>query len=143
MPWLAYGDDKVLRGLLRARNWFHRRTNFSWLVNHWRGITIEVCPQGPLSRDFNKKPIIPILFSHGLTGGRTFYTAHAQEMASHGYLVMLIDHHDGTSSYTELPDRTPVLFDNKAPWFCPYDFNAKAKIRHSEFTAFIQEVTEN
>lgn len=35
-----------------------------------------------------------------------------RELASHGYLVLCVDAHDGTCEYTEWEDGTPVLFEN-------------------------------
>jgi dienelactone hydrolase len=43
----------------------------------------------PLPADL---PAPVVLFSHGLNSSRTLYTALAEDLASHGYIVALIDH---------------------------------------------------
>jgi hypothetical protein len=36
-----------------------------------------------------------------LTGGRENYSVSSSELASHGYIIFSIDHHDGSCRYTE------------------------------------------
>ena len=40
----------------------------------------------------NSTPVPIIIFSHGITGSRHIHTALAEELASHGYLVVGVDH---------------------------------------------------
>lgn len=54
-----------------------------------------------LNDKFKNKNIIPIIVSHGLTLSRNFYSTMCIELASHGYMVFAIDHHDGSCCYTE------------------------------------------
>ena len=54
-----------------------------------------------LNEKFKNKKIIPIIVSHGLTLSRNFYSTMCIELASHGYMVFAIDHHDGSCCYTE------------------------------------------
>jgi platelet-activating factor acetylhydrolase len=61
--------------------------------------------------------MIPIVFSHGLTAGRSMYSMHCCEMASHGYIVFALDHQDGSAAYTEDSKGKPIIFDTKAPHF--------------------------
>ena len=55
--------------------------------------------------------IRPIVFSHGWTGAIFQYSGFARDMASHGYIVILINHQDGTCFYTEKEDVTPVMYE--------------------------------
>ncbi len=52
-----------------------------------------------LNNDTNE--IIPIIISHGLTASRSLYSTLCSELASFGYMVFALDHHDGTCCYTE------------------------------------------
>src|SRR3569833_1441512 len=55
----------------------------------------------PVSRREGARPVI--VYSHGLGGERTEATALVEDLASHGYIVVTIDHvHDATA--VELPD---------------------------------------
>ena len=54
-----------------------------------------------LNDKFKNKRIIPIIFSHGLTACRAFYSSLCIELASFGFIVFVLDHHDGSCSYTE------------------------------------------
>jgi dienelactone hydrolase len=66
----------------------------------WKGVRTEGVLDAPLSR---KRARFPLLFlSHGLGEPRTIYTALSQDLASHGYIVVCIDHPYG--GITVLPD---------------------------------------
>lgn len=52
--------------------------------------------------DEQVKPLIPIIYSHGLTSCRTFQSGSCRDLASQGYIVFAIDHHDGTCNYSRL-----------------------------------------
>ena len=74
--------------------------------------------------------LIPIIISHGLTASRSLYSSLCSELASFGYMVFALDHHDGTCTYTE--DQTANnfwTFDSKIPYFKYDDFNNKINIR--------------
>ena len=59
------------------------------------------------------KPLIPILFSHGLSSNRTMHSGICRELASHGYIVFVPDHMDTTSSYYETADGQGHYYCNK------------------------------
>jgi len=63
------------------------------------------------------------------------------ELASNGFIVFAIDHHDGTCSYTENKkgDRN-WCFDADAPWFDYEDLNKKEQIRKGEIKILIDEI---
>ena len=94
-------------------------------------------PNGEFNHSF--KSIVPIVFSHGLTDARENYSVTAMELASHGYMVFLLDHHDGSCRYTENADNT------KQWWFDTSskdekDFHLKVKKREQEVKELIDEL---
>lgn len=66
---------------------------------------------GELATKFKKEPIRPVIFSHGWTGASYIYSGLARDLASHGYIVLLLNHLDGTCFYTEDENGVPVTFD--------------------------------
>ena len=72
-----------------------------------------------LNDNFNEnKKIIPIIFSHGLTACRAFYSSLCIELASFGFMVFALDHHDGSCCYTEDETGSKIWnFDSNAPYF--------------------------
>ncbi|OMH78871.1 Platelet-activating factor acetylhydrolase [Zancudomyces culisetae] len=56
-----------------------------------------------------KKKMPVIIFSHGLAGNRTTYSAICREMASYGAIVVAMEHRDGTASTTYLADQKQAL----------------------------------
>jgi hypothetical protein len=146
--WLNYRqDDKFIRGCCRANTWLYKKPTPQWVLYQWRNITIDVVPDGPLATDFatGKNKLIPIVFSHGLTASRSLYTVIGRELASHGYIVIFIDHHDGTCAYTEKKKGTgfePVYFDSSVPWFTYKDMKEKTDQRVKEATKMITFVSK-
>jgi platelet-activating factor acetylhydrolase len=61
---------------------------------------IEVNHGAPLARLPTGLPVI--IFSHGLGGNRAVYSIICSELASHGYVVLAIEHADGTASCCKL-----------------------------------------
>jgi pimeloyl-ACP methyl ester carboxylesterase len=60
------------------------------LIDAWKDIRTAATLDAPLSRKIAKCPLL--FFSHGLGESRSTYTAFAQDLASHGYIVVCIDH---------------------------------------------------
>lgn len=58
-------------------------------------------------------PLIPVIFSHGLSSNRTMHSGTCRDLASHGYIVFALDHMDKTSSYYETQDGQGVYYCNK------------------------------
>ncbi len=63
-------------------------------------IKMGVCRDAPLSEDFKLKGIIPIFFSHGITSSSTLYSRIFRDLARFGYLVIGLNHLDGSCIHT-------------------------------------------
>jgi platelet-activating factor acetylhydrolase len=59
-----------------------------------------------------------VLFSHGLGGCMEMYTQLCHQIASHGYLVVAMEHEDGSGAYAETPLGEPIPY--KSPDDSPY-----------------------
>jgi predicted dienelactone hydrolase len=70
------------------------------MLDSWKNVNTRAILNAPLSRKREKFPLL--FFSHGLGEPRTNYTALSQDLASHGYIVVCIDHPYG--GITVLPD---------------------------------------
>ena len=66
----------------------------------WKELHTDAALDAALSKKRAKFPLL--FFSHGLGEPRTNYTAFSQDLASHGYIVVCIDHPYG--GITVLPD---------------------------------------
>ncbi|MFD0407969.1 alpha/beta hydrolase family protein [Kitasatospora sp. NPDC127116] len=68
------------------------------------------------------RPLPVVLYSHGAGSHRADHTVMVQELASHGFAVVTVDHtHDGI---TEFPDGTVVTRDAPMPGLYPRDYAA-------------------
>ena len=74
--------------------------------------------EGDLAKTFRtgEQKLRPIIFSHGLAGSKRLYVGLMKDLASHGYLVLAVDHQDGTCSYTSTTSGKE-LFYKKAPFY--------------------------
>jgi predicted dienelactone hydrolase len=70
------------------------------VLDAWKDVRTAATLDAPLSSKVAKLPLL--FFSHGLGESRSTYTAFAQDLASHGYVVVCIDHPYG--GITVLPD---------------------------------------
>ncbi|PVU96825.1 hypothetical protein BB561_000930 [Smittium simulii] len=61
----------------------------------------------PVNNTTHKFPVA--IFSHGLAGNRSTYSAICRELASHGFIIIAIEHRDGSASATYLKDQNKVL----------------------------------
>ena len=79
-------------------------------LKYFERIYLDCVQDGELAADFaNKgddnekyKLLIPVINCHGLTCHRTASSGFCRDLASNGYIVFSLDHHDGTCSYSRL-----------------------------------------
>ncbi|MEV6595884.1 acetylhydrolase [Actinoplanes sp. NPDC051346] len=69
----------------------------------------------PVLRTIGRRPVI--VFSHGANGHRSETTIVVQELASHGYVVVTVDH---TDAFSEFPDGRLTVPDDDVP-VTPWD----------------------
>ena len=63
---------------------------------------VPVAQNAPLSGDFahGRKQLVPLVFSHGESFDRMAYSAILSELASYGFLVIALNHNDGSCMFT-------------------------------------------
>ena len=61
-------------------------------------VYIPVLWQAPVLEGDRMFPVV--IFSHGLGGNRTAYCTFCCELASHGFVVAVLEHRDGSASMT-------------------------------------------
>lgn len=83
----------------------------------------------------------PVIFSHGMLADSTSYSRHNLELASHGYIVFVPNHHDGSCAYTEKSDGSPIKFDRSVSLsnFAPV-WKKNVDIREQEVHDLIKEI---
>jgi platelet-activating factor acetylhydrolase len=87
----------------------------------------------------NKKfPLV--VFSHGLGGSMEMYTQLCQQIASHGYLVVAMEHEDGSGAYAETPLGKPIRY--KRPDETPYSREKVLNFRRAFLQQRVQETTQ-
>jgi dienelactone hydrolase len=115
-PWIEHGS-LVAPGIAEAM----RLPKF--LLNHTAYVMSNSYDGADLAEEITHYPVIVI--SHGWRGFRNLHTDYAEELASHGYIVLSVDHTygsnavvfpNGTVAYLDkdaLPDRAnnPVFLD--------------------------------
>ncbi|EFN56866.1 expressed protein [Chlorella variabilis] len=73
---------------------------FAWAAG--KSQRLDLSPGAPLAPDApSQLPLI--IFSHGLGGNRFLYTIICSELASQGYVVLAVEHADGTACVARLP----------------------------------------
>jgi len=78
----------------------------SWTLDHLSLINSHSFTNASLSNDQKQYPVL--IFSHGLTGFRNQNTFQVEELASHGYIVVGIDHAYDAAA-TVYPDGREIL----------------------------------
>jgi hypothetical protein len=60
-----------------------------------------------------ERKLVPMVFSHGLLSRSQMHSLFCREMASHGMIILVPDHNDGSCSYTiNYNSEKPVFFDD-------------------------------
>jgi hypothetical protein len=70
------------------------------IFGNLRSIKIGVKQGAPLASKFKGRKIVPIFFSHGLTASIHLYSRLLRDLAMHGYLVIALNHRDGSCMFT-------------------------------------------
>lgn len=80
------------------------------LFSHMHLATIRALSEAPVAprQAFVKFPVI--FLSHGLAGASGMYAIQACELASHGYVVFVPTHNDGSACLAELPANKAVSY---------------------------------
>ncbi|KAI8647007.1 platelet-activating factor acetylhydrolase [Parasitella parasitica] len=65
--------------------------------------------------DDQKRPFPVVVFSHGLGGNRLIYSSICSDLASHGFVVVAIEHRDGSASLAKGIDDEWIQYDNVPP----------------------------
>ncbi|MFU1794437.1 alpha/beta hydrolase family protein [Paenibacillus azoreducens] len=78
----------------------------SWTLEHLSLVQSHAYKDAPLSDVENRYPVL--IFSHGMTGFRNQNTFQVEELASHGYIVVGIDHAYDAAA-TVYPDGREIL----------------------------------
>ena len=75
-------------------------------------VKIPATKNAPLATRFSsgQEAIRPLIFSHGLSADKSFYTAVYHAMAAHGYLVIAVNHQDESCFYTEDKNGKPIPY---------------------------------
>lgn len=103
-PWIE-GGKAVTRGIAEA---MHLPSK---LLDHTAYVMSNSYTNAELSRISEKYPVV--IISHGWTGFRNLHVDFAEELASHGYIAISIDHSYGSNAVV-LPDGEILKLDRKA-----------------------------
>lgn len=95
IPWKP--EAEYVEGLANYREMSTRKMNFfmDWVLGDKR---VPVQWQLPLAANGDRFPVV--VFSHGISGNRFFYSTFCASLASHGFVVAALEHRDGSSCYT-------------------------------------------
>eukprot|EP00347_Sterkiella_histriomuscorum_P003478 403364144 len=115
------------------------------IVSSWKHIELEVIKNAPLADDFVKHsvPLLPMIFSHGLSGTNKAYSLQIRDYASHGHIIFAINHQDGSSAYTFDQNGDKLIFDSRPKIHELETRQKQLKIRENEALELIQEICEN
>ncbi|KAL3908998.1 MAG: hypothetical protein SGILL_008266 [Bacillariaceae sp.] len=71
---------------------------FSWIIHNWRLIEIQGKHHAEPTFAHSPHGRLPVIFySHGLGADAQMYAYQTHSLAAHGYLVVVLDHTDGSS----------------------------------------------
>lgn len=143
VKWLRNGD-KTLMGLARAGggNAYGSKGHMPLgIIRFFKNIYMDVVHNGDIASNLKQKALIPIIMSHGLSSNRTMHSGTCKDLASHGYVVFIMDHKDGTSSYWESSDgKINSYYDNSVTLYDEKSRRKQISIRVSEITSLIDEL---
>lgn len=144
--WLRHGE-KTLLGIAMAaggnaygaKDGKHQSLA---VLRSFRNVKLNTVHDGTLAPDFDT--LIPIVFSHGISSNRTMHSGTCRDFASHGYIVFIMDHKDGTASYCQTASgERPMYYDNSRECYDLGFRKEQLAIRTIEVIAFIDQLHEN
>ena len=113
-PWLRNGD-KTMKALAKslAPNGQVEGHPPLWVLRYLKDVVMDTVFNGKIDEDFKQKPLIPLIYLHGVCSNRTMHSGACRDLASHGYIVFSIDHKDGSSTFVNDRDGTnEVIYDS-------------------------------
>ena len=114
-PWLRNGD-KTMEAYAKslAPNGDVKGSPPLWVLRYLKDVVMDTVFNGKIDEDFKKKPLIPIIYLHGVCSNRTMHSGACKDLASHGYIVFSIDHKDKSSTFVNDRDGTnEVIYDSQ------------------------------
>lgn len=93
-PMIDYKNLKTFwNGKKEAIEWISLKPTSMKIFQFWNEIITPAISYADLSEDFasGREKLIPIVFCHGLCASRVDHNLAGLEMASHGYIVFMID----------------------------------------------------
>jgi len=79
---------------------------YSWMIHNWRLTQLEARQHARPLQDARPSPMI--MFSPGLGGNVEMYSYQTRALAAHGYVVVVVDHSDGSAPVVLRKDGTVV-----------------------------------
>ena len=113
-----------------------------FLLRCYTCITIPMIKNGNLCKRFasGQEALRPVIFSHGLSGDKAFYTGVYHSLAAHGHFVIAVNHQDESSFHTYDKAGKEILFLKKPFYVAPFR-QAQIKIRSDEIMQTISALT--
>ena len=101
VDFMPYGE-KQLDAMINILEWKGTFPVIKPFVTCLSLVTVPVINNGDLAEEFRngKKLLQPLIFSHGLTTHKMNYSSICREFASHGFLVIALNHNDRSCEYT-------------------------------------------
>lgn len=80
-----------------------------WVLHNWRLVHLDAKPNAVLLDTDERLPLV--VYSHGLGGSALIYSYQTHSLAAEGYVVMAIDHTDGSAPAVKRRDGSITSFD--------------------------------
>lgn len=111
--WYPSSDDKSMQKPIAPYapyfiNYYKKNQKLAWLLAMSRPMFTHAAQDAPLINSAGKLPMI--IFSHCLGSTRNSNTAHCEELASHGYIVISSSHSCGCG-LIDFPENRLIAFD--------------------------------
>jgi len=85
-----------------------------WFLDSWKLISVaDKRNAKPLMQSDEKKKFPVVAFSHGLGGSAAIYSQQTRSLAANGYVVISIDHTDGSNPATKTKDGSMIFINRR------------------------------